>query len=117
MRTIHSSRIWGLRCFRSRVAYASAWSSASRAGLISFRRVPLRPSAALRSRLCRLWAVTPRLTRAIGRPLQVREEATELLLHLRAEDRLPGVAAGGGGRPVFQGVGGPRPAAPAPPRG
>ena len=29
-------------------------------------RVPFRPSAALRSRLWRLWAVTPRLTRAIG---------------------------------------------------
>src|SRR3954453_11999816 len=97
MRTIHSSRIWRLRCLRSRVAYASAWSSASRAGLISFPRVPLRLSAAFRSRLCRLWPVPPRLTRAIGRPLQVREEATELLLHLRAEDRLPGVAAGGGG--------------------
>ena len=35
------------------------------AGLISLERVPRRPSAALSSRLWRLCAVTPRLTRAI----------------------------------------------------
>src|ERR671925_1707748 len=100
-----SSRIWRLRCLRSRVAYAIAWSSASRAGLTSFDRVPRRPSAALRRRLWRLWAVTPRLTRAIGcclsALLQVRQEAADLLGVLGPEERLAGVPAGAAGGACF----------------
>src|SRR3954451_24547350 len=42
---------------------------------------PLRPSAASRRRLWRLWAVTPRLTRAIAFDslLEVRQQAPDLL--------------------------------------
>src|SRR6185503_20749688 len=101
MRTIHRPRISRLRCFRSRVAYASAWRSASRAGLTRRERVPLRPSASCRSRLCLAWAVTPRLTRAIclsARFLEVRQQALDLLRVDRVHRRLAGVAARPAGR-------------------
>src|SRR5687767_14392342 len=93
MRTIHSSRIWRLRCLRSRVAYASACSRASRAGLISFDLVPLRPSAALSRRLWRLWEVTPRLTRAMAvfGLLEVRQQAADLLRVGSRDQGLAGV--------------------------
>src|SRR5687767_12112961 len=93
MRTIHSSRIWRLRCLRSRVAYARACSRASRAGLISFDLVPLRPSAALSRRLWRLWEVTPRLTRAMAvfGLLEVRQQAADLLRVGSRDQGLAGV--------------------------
>src|SRR5688500_9351168 len=93
MRTIHSSRIWRLRCLRSRVAYARACSRASRAGLISFDLVPLRPSAALSRRLWRLWEVTPRLTRAMAvfGLLEVRQRAADLLRVGSRDQGLAGV--------------------------
>src|SRR5688572_23783193 len=89
---IHSWRILRLRCLRSRVAYAIAWRSASRAGLIRRDRVPLRPSASWSSRLWRLCAVTPRLTRAMSALLEVREEPADLRGVLAADDRLARVA-------------------------
>src|SRR5437773_6889518 len=97
MRTIHRPRIWRLRCLRSRVAYAIAWRSASRAGLTSRERVPLRPSASWRRRLCRWWAVTPRLTRAIACPLrflEVRQQALDLLRVDGVHRRLAGIPTG-----------------------
>src|SRR4051794_40744306 len=56
--------------------------------------VPLRPSAASRRRLWRLWAVTPRLTRAmtVFGLLQVRQQAAHLLGVLRPDHGLAGVA-------------------------
>src|SRR5688572_3772267 len=110
MRTIHSSRIWRLRCLRSRVAYASACSRASRAGLISFDFVPLRPSAALSRRLWRLWEVTPRLTRAmsVSGLLEVRKQAADLLGLRRRHDGLAGVPAGPSRRLDLEVVAAPR---------
>ena len=72
---------------------AIACMSASRAGRISFERVPRRPSACLRRRLWRRWAGTPRLTRAIVAVLQVREQAPDLRLLRRVHDDLPRVTA------------------------
>src|SRR6266540_1814137 len=66
--------------------------SASRAGRISFERVPRRPSACLSRRLWRRWAGTPRLTRAIVALLEVRQEAPDLPAVGAADDRLAGVA-------------------------
>src|SRR3954470_7280839 len=62
---------------------------------MSFDFVPRRPSAAFSSRLWRLCAVTPRLTRAIPSSplcLQVREHASDLLLAGLGHDRLARVA-------------------------
>src|SRR3954451_11875200 len=109
MRTIHSSRIWRLRCLRSRVAYAIAWSSASRAGVTRRDFVPLRPSASCMRRLWRLWDVTPRLTRAMRFDplLEVRQQATDLLRVLGPDDRFASVTARAAGRLDLEVVPGP----------
>src|SRR5688572_18516365 len=83
--------------------------SASRAGLTRRERVPLRPSASWRSRLCRLCAVTPRLTRAIESALlQIREKPTDLRRVLAADDGLARVAPRAPGRLELEVVPAPR---------
>src|SRR5579885_2769417 len=71
MRAIQSARMSPLRCLRSRNAYASECMTASLADLYSRLRVPCIPSASSSTFLCRARAVTPRLTLAIARLLQV----------------------------------------------
>src|SRR6266480_2409549 len=66
--------------------------------------VPIRPAAALSSRLWRLCDVTPRLTRAMGfrSLLQVRKQATNLLGVDVGHERLAGIASGPARRLDFE---------------
>src|SRR6266542_590854 len=81
--------------------------SASRAGRISFERVPLRPSACLSRRLWRRWAGTPRLTRATT-DLQVREQPADLRGVRGPDDGLARVATLPAGRLDLEVVAAPR---------